>query len=306
MKSWVLIGVFWLGVSSALDAREIALTFDDAPTPDSAAMTGEQRTQKIIQALQQERVPDALFFVKADGINPQSVVRLQQFAQAGFHLANHSFSHQSADQLGAKAYLQDAHRAHLAIKSFDNWLAFHRFPFLHYGKNLQEIRQMQRGLKKLGYRDGYVTVDNFDWYISALISNAVASHATVDFAKARDFYVHSLYESIEFYDAIAQKALKRSPRHVLLLHENDAAAWFVGDLVRHLRAQGWTIISPVRAYQDPIARQFPQVTFHKQGRVAAIAQSKGMPESALRHRSENQAYLDKAFAEAGIVLQKTP
>lgn len=57
---------------------------------------------------------------------------------------------------------------------------------------------------ELGYRDGYVTIDNFDWYISSLISKAAEEKKTIDYEKARDFYVTNLYESIEFYDAIAQ------------------------------------------------------------------------------------------------------
>src|SRR5690606_4363317 len=60
-------------------AREIAITFDDAPTPDSALMTGLERTKKLIAALQKANVPDALFYVKADYINPQTAARLEQY-----------------------------------------------------------------------------------------------------------------------------------------------------------------------------------------------------------------------------------
>ena len=88
---------------------------------------------------------------------------------------------------------------------------------------------------------------------------------------------------------------------MLLFHENDAAALFVGDLIQHLRTKGWKIISPQQAYKDPIAKSFPQVFFHKQGRVAAIANSKGIPETELRHPSENENYINQAFAEAGVV-----
>lgn len=285
-------------------AREIALTFDDAPTPDSALMTGFERTQKIILALQQAKVPDALFFVKADYINPQTAKRLTQYSEAGFHLASHSFSHQSASQLGVEAYALDMYKAHLALKPFNNVLGFHRFPYLHYGKDLTEINHLQNLLKELGYKDGYATIDNFDWYISALLTKAADEKMVINYEKARDFYVNSLYDSIEFYDALATKSLKRSPRHVLLLHENDAAALFVGDLVAHLRNKGWKIISPQQAYKDPIAKNFPQVAFHKQGRVAAIANSKGFPESELRHPSENENYINQAFAAAGIVEAK--
>ena len=287
--------------SCATQAREIALTFDDAPTPDSALMTGAERTQKIITVLQKSKVPDALFFIKADYINPQTAERLQQYTNAGFHLANHSFSHQSVNQIGVNGYAEDAYKAHLALKQFSNVLNYHRFPYLHYGKDLAEINQLQSLLDELGYKDGYVTIDNFDWYISSLITKAAEEKKAIDYEKARDFYVNSLYDSIEFYDAIAQKSLKRSPRHVLLLHENDAAALFVGDLIQHLRNKGWKIISPQQAYKDPMAKKFPQVVFHKQGRVAAIANSKGVPEAELRHPSENETYLNQAFMAAGVV-----
>lgn len=290
--------------SSTVKAREIALTFDDAPTPDSVLMTGTERTKKIIAALKKTEVPDALIFVKADYINPETAERLKRYADAGFHLANHSFSHQSASQIGVNAYAEDAYKAHLALKPFNNVLNFHRFPYLHYGKDLAEINQLQILLAELGYKDGYVTVDNFDWYISSLITNAAEEKKTINYEKARDFYVNSLYESIEFYDAIAKKALKRSPRHVLLLHENDAAALFIGDLVKHLRSKGWKVISPQQAYKDPIAKNFPQVALHKQGRVAAIASSKGIPDAELRHPSENEQYLDQAFAKAGVIVNQ--
>lgn len=300
----LLFSLCFLFVHPFAHSREIALTFDDAPTPDSGLMTGDERTQKLIDALKQAKVPDALFFVKADNINPQTALRLKQYTDAGFHLANHSFSHQSANQIDINSYAEDAYKAHLALKPYENVLNYHRFPYLHYGKNLAEINQLQELLAEFGYKDGYVTVDNFDWYISSLITKAVEEKKTINYEKAREFYVNSLYNSVEFYDAIAKKTLKRSPRHVLLLHENDAAALFVGDLVNHLRTKGWKIISPQQAYKDPIAKSFPQIVFHKQGRVAAIANSMGVPETELRHPSENEQYLDQAFAKAGVVINQ--
>lgn len=300
ISCYLLIALSLL-VTSVAYAREIALTFDDAPTPDSALMTGQERTKRLINALTAAKVPDALFFVKADYMNGDTNKRLNQYVGAGFHLANHSYSHKSASELGTLDYPADVYKAHLLLKPFENVLPYHRFPYLHYGKDLPAIISLQQSLTDLGYKDGYATVDNFDWYISSLLTKAAEEKKTIDYEKARKFYVNTLYDSIEFYDAIAQKSLGRSPQHVMLLHENDAAALFVGDLVAHLRAKGWKIISPQQAYQDPIARNFPNITFHKQGRVAAIANSKGVPESELRHPSENETYLKQAFVAAGII-----
>ena len=299
-----LIPALLMLLAHLLNAREIAFTFDDAPTPDSALMTGQERTKRLIDTLTFAKVPDALFFVKADYINSDTQKRLEHYAAAGFHLANHSFSHQSASELGILDYPADVYKAHLLLKLRKNFLPYHRFPYLHYGKDVTAITSLQQTLTELGYKDGYVTIDNFDWYISSLLTKAAEEKKTIDYDKARKFYVNMLYESIEFYDAIAKKTLGRSPRHVMLLHENDAAALFVGDLIAHLRTKGWTIITPQKAYEDPISRNFPNTVFHKQGRIAAIANSKGVPESELRHPSENVQYLDQAFAKAGVLVDR--
>ncbi len=304
MNHFSLTAVLLLFLSAFCHAREIALTFDDAPTPDSALMSGAERTQRLIDALVQSKVPDALFFVKAGNINSQTQQRLAQYAAAGFHLANHSYSHSSASELGPLDYSADVYKAHLLLKSQPHFLPYHRFPYMNYGKDVPAIISVQQSLTELGYKDGYITVDNFDWYIGALLTKAAEDKKTINYERARKFYVDTLYDTIEFYDAIAQKTLGRSPKHVLLLHENDAAALFIGDLITHLRKKDWKIISPQQAYQDPIARNFPNIAFHKQGRVAAIANSKGIPESELRHPSENEEYLNQAFQKAGVITDQ--
>lgn len=302
MVKKLVVGCFcFIVYSSVVSAREIALTFDDAPTPDSALMTGIERTEKLIAALKSVDVKDVMFFIKADYINDETKKRLLQYADAGFHFANHSYSHRSAEKIPTDDYLADVYRAHLLIKDLPNFLPYHRFPYLHPGKDKAAIDYLQKELTQLGYHDGYVTVDNFDWYISSLITKGAEENKNIDYEKARDFYVQSLMSSIEFYDAIAQQTLQRSPRHVLLLHENDAAALFVDDLVIELRKQGWKIISPQNAYQDKIAKLYPETRFQKQGRIAAIAESKGVPETELRHESENENYLAEAFKAAMMI-----
>lgn len=276
-------------------AREISLTFDDAPLADTALMTGDERTDKLIKVLKSAKVPDALFFVTTSNITEQNRTRLTQYTQAGFHLANHS--HASATKLGVNDYLSDAYKAHLILKDFDNRLPYHRFPYLHYGADTAAIEKLQTGLSELGYKDGYVTVDNFDWAINGILVKAAEEKKTIDYAKASALYVDTLEQAIEFYDAIAQNTLKRSPKHVLLLHENDAAALFLPDLIARLRSKGWKIISPQDAYQDPIAKQ---KAFHKQGKVAAIAAANGIPETDLRHVSENMEYLEALFKERRV------
>jgi peptidoglycan-N-acetylglucosamine deacetylase len=87
--------------------------------------------------------------------------------------------------------------------------------------------------------------------------------------------------------------LGRSPRHVLLLHENDLAALYLGDLVKRLRKTGWKIISPERAFQDPIASVEPDTLVLGAGRVIALATAKGY--TGPTERWEDEAKLQQEF-----------
>jgi hypothetical protein len=70
----------------------------------------------------------------------------------------------------------------------------------------------------------------------------------VDLEALKKMYITHIWESIQFYHNIALQNLVLSPKHVLLLHENDLAALLIGDLVKHIRSQGWKIISPTEDY----------------------------------------------------------
>lgn len=274
---FISLNLMCLHVNAAANqtSREIALTFDDAPTPDTRLFTGEERTQRIIKALKQQQVSDVLFYVKTDDINEKTAKRLTAYTQAGFHLANHSHTHQSINRLGVEAFIADAKTAQEKLKNFDNLLPYFRYPYLEYGNDPSVLKSAHEQLSQLGYSDGYITVKTADWYVSALFTETPQAEKQNCTKHAKDFYISHIEKSIAFYDALAQKTLNRSPKHVLLLHENDAAALYLGDLIAHLKQQGWRIISPQQAYKDPIAKNFYFLTANAQGRPAAIAVNQG-------------------------------
>lgn len=299
---FVLSSLFF--TSYQAQAGEIALSFDDAPTADSALMTGSERTHKIISALKSREISDVLMFVTTGNIRAEDKIRLNQYTAAGFHLGNHSHLHQSANKLSLKEFSKDLQQAKALLAGYDNTLALYRFPYLHYGEHHEAITARQKVLEQTGYANGYVTVDTFDWYISAALNAAKEKDLQINFARAQEIYVEEIWNAIVFYDKIAQKVLGRSPKHILLLHENDSSAMFLSALIDRIRQEGWKIIPPQEAYQDPIANAFPETDFHKQGRVAAIAHAKGLKSNELRHVSESTEYIDKRFKEEGVIKQK--
>ena len=100
---------------------------------------------------------------------------------------------------------------------------------------------------------------------------------------------------------LSKDYLKRSPKHVLLLHENELAALFLGDLIEHVKSKGWKIISPEAAYKDSIANITKDLKFNKQGRVAALAHDKGADKKELRSKTENISYLDDLFITYKVI-----
>ena len=87
----------------------------------------------------------------------------------------------------------------------------------------------------------------------ATYEKAKAEGKAIDRDAFRDLYVEAHVDAAEFYDQLARQVIGRSPAHVMLLHETDIAALWIGDLVAALRAKGWTIVSADEAFADPIA-----------------------------------------------------
>jgi peptidoglycan-N-acetylglucosamine deacetylase len=295
--SLLLLVVFILPVLS----QEIAFTFDDAPMEDGAYFTGAERTERIITQLKENGVSQAAFFVITRNIETNAgMPRLKKYVAAGHLLANHTHSHRWIHSLGTANYIEDVKKADETLKKIKGYAPWFRYPFLDEGRPEAARDSIRTALKELKLSNGYVTIDNYDWYINGQTRKAILDGKRVNEAALKEFYLEHIFASIQFYDNIAKQHLGRSPKHVLLLHENDLAAKFLGDLIKLLKSKGWKIISPAEAYTDSMATQIPNVLFNNQGRVAAIAREKGVPAKDLVQESEDEEYLDRHMRERKI------
>ena len=284
--------------------RRIAFTFDDIPRGDGPIFTGQQRGEALIAALQQGRVEGAMMFVQTDFIERRTdgEQRLVRYQDAGHVLASHSHTHPWLSDVGATAFLADVDKAASRLASFADVAPYFRYPFLDEGRGGVEQRDAVRaGLEERELRNGYVTVDTYDWLMASLLAEAIASGYEPDEGVVCGIYTQVLADNIEFYDAIARGVLGRSPAHVLLLHENDLAALCVDDLATSLAQEGWQIIPALEALADPIAEREPDTEFLGQGRIAALAHEAGWSPGDLIHESEDEAYLRALFVTNGIL-----
>lgn len=278
--------------------RQVALTFDDPPLPDTAVMTGEERTRRIIDALEQGDVSGAMFFSVASRIDESTIARMHAYAEAGHVIASHSNTHANLHNVGAEAFMQDVLDAHQVLKTVPGFQPWFRFPYLNEGRSVEQRDEVRISLAELGYQQGYVTIDNYDFMIDRLIREAVEAGREFDMDVVGSLYVDMLLGAAEHYDEIACTWLGRSPAHVLLLHENDAAALFLPQLISEFRARGWTLVPALKAYEDPIANELPDTLVLGQGRVAALAADAGAEPALLRHEGEDTEFLRAEFEAA--------
>lgn len=279
-------------------ARTIALSFDDATLPDGPFLSGAERTKQLVAALEDAGVAEAMFFVTTGNMAREGdggAARVRAYANAGHVLGNHSHSHSHLSQVTASDYIDDVDRAFEILDGFDNVLPYYRFPYLDEGRDPGKRDSLRVALAERGLHNGYVTVDTWDWALVGLAAEAKNAGKDIDLDELRDLYVDVIVRSTEFYDAMAQRTLGRSPHHVLLLHENDLAALFVGDLVEELERHGFSIIPASEAFRDPIADIEPDTLYLGQGRIAALAHVAGEEGTTLRSPTENEDYLRSRF-----------
>lgn len=236
--------------------KRIALTFDDIPRDAGAFLDRNERPAMLRAALREAGVEQAAFFINPASLNrhPEGVAQILAYAADGHVLANHSNTHPALSQTSAADYIADIDVAESWLSQLEGHRPWFRYPYLDEGRNDDAKRDAVRvALAERGLLNGYVTVDASDWFYEQAASDAVAAGAAINRDALGDLYVESHVEAAEFYDELARRTLGRSPAHVLLLHETDLAALYIGDLVAALRAHGWTIISADEAFADPIA-----------------------------------------------------
>lgn len=284
MGRWLLLALFalLLAPGTAQAQKRIALSFDDVPRARGAFFTPDERSRRIVARLRSVRAPQAVFFVvpgqlaRDDGAGGER--RIAAYVRAGHVIANHSFSHGKLSATDASSFLADIDAAERWLVGRAGYRPWFRFPTLDEGGRDKAKRDaVRKGLAARGLRNGYVTAESSDWHLENLVREAVQAGKPIDRKALRELYVSWHVEAADFADGLMQKAVGRQPVHVLLLHETDLAALYIGDLVKALRRGGWTLVSADEAYADPIAMLAPDVPHATGTLTEMVAWENGLP-----------------------------
>ena len=280
-------------------SKRIALSFDDAPRGAGAFLDPDIRPQLLTAALQRAGVKQAAFFTNPGRIDASNdaASHLRDYVLAGHVLANHTATHPVLSDVSADRFLADIDAAEVWLKPEKGYRPWFRFPQLDEGgKNAAKRDAVRAGLKARGLRNGYVTADGWDWYLESLTVRANKSGKPIDQNALRDLYVETHVLAADFADRLARRALGRAPAHILLLHETDLAALYIEDLVKALRADGWTIITADEAYSDPMGKEQQVIADANGTLIQMISWDKGVKGPRWFERNE-VAMMNRLFKE---------
>ena len=287
--------------------KRIALSFDDVPRQAGAFFTLGERTQRLIEALEEGGVDQAAFFVTTGNIDDSrgGESRIERYVAAGHVIANHSDEHRHLSETPAETYLADIDRAQAWLTGRDGLRPWFRYPYLDEGREHFDRRDAVRaGLTERGLSNGYVTIDGYDWFYDDATTRAIDEGRKVDLEALGDLFVESHVGAANFFDDLARKTFGRSPVHVMLLHETDVTAMFLPRLIAALKADGWTMVPVDEAYADPIAGLQPKVPSAQGTIVELAAWQRGVPEPRWYERNDERTV--QALFDVRVLGLHTP
>ncbi len=258
LKKWLLGSLLFISVMTSTGvacARELVIAFEHT-LQASTSLDAMARSQMLVRNLATAGVPQAMFLIKTRGIDQKDGARLSLYSTKGHLLVNAGHGHNLVTKSDLYVYEIGILKANRTLQRYSGYKKHVHFSYLHeFGdENIQ--RRLAEFLQERGYRPAFTGVNPMrgaDQYLDQLYQKKISSNRPVNMAALESAYVEFIGQSLAREDAKAFNLLGYSPRQVLVLQENDLAAYFIVALVDHLIDQGWTMIAAERALDDPIA-----------------------------------------------------
>lgn len=280
-------------------AQTLSLTFEDGLDPRTQPQAAEWN-QAVLQALQQVHLQAMLFPTGKVVDSAQGLALVRAWGEAGHAIGNHTYAHRnfnsprvslpdfSADVLAADALLRD-------MPGFRPRL---RFPYLHEGESADKRDGLRDWLQLHGYERAPVSIDTSDAYYNQRFVAWRQQHAHADATRWRHAYLEHLWGRAQYYDGLARRLLGRHVPHVMRLHLNAINAAFLPQVIEMFQSRGWTFVSPLQAYEDPLYQHPVDTLPAGDGVLWALARRDHL--AGLRHPPEDAAYEKPKLDKLGL------
>jgi len=283
------IAFFLLTLPTYGVAQNLAFSFDDGFNPSSQPQAAEWNAA-ILDSLSKAEVK-SIFYVTGSRVDtPEGLSLVSDWGADGHLVANHTYSHFSlgSGQISLESFISDVEKNEELLKGLEGWTKRFRFPYLKQGRTTEKRDGFRKWMSGNGYATGAVSIDASDWYYSNRYVSWLKDHAQEDPSIFRNAYLDHLWNRASFYESLSQRIFNRSTNHVILLHTNAINAAFLTDIITMFRSKGWNIISPEKAYQDPLYSEIPEVLPAGESILWSLAKQNEL--TGLRYPAEDGVY----------------
>ncbi len=201
-------------------------------------------------------VKQAMFLIKTKTLTANTIDRMMYYDETGQFIVNAGHNYSLLHRAKSYGYPIDIMKANSALEVYANYRQHITYPYLDGGGNSEFLQQLQRYLAEHNYFPIYVTTQVHDEYMNKLYQVRIESGRTVDIRALEKAYVNMIMDKVLAYDASAYLKLGSSPRQVLLLHENDLAAYCIIGVIDALNEKGFNVIAPEKVFTDPVVNPY--------------------------------------------------
>jgi peptidoglycan-N-acetylglucosamine deacetylase len=238
--------------------REVAVTFDDLPTPYGDLEDMRSITKRLLESFKRTGVPVVGFVNERKlyqrGETDARIELLRAWLDAGYELGNHTFSHINLQRASLADYEDDVVRGETVTRMLltekGMKLRYFRHPFLFTGMTPEYKRGLAEFLTARGYTVAPVTIDNGDYIFAAVYFKAKKRGDAETAKRVADAYVPYMESVFEHFERLSVETFGHEIKQTLLLHANEINADHFDELAAMLKRRGYAFVTLEAALKD--------------------------------------------------------
>jgi peptidoglycan/xylan/chitin deacetylase (PgdA/CDA1 family) len=241
--------------------RSVAITIDDGPAVNEMKDLGNfQRIARgLLSALEAEKVPATIFInerqINVQGQRDGRAAVLAMWLDAGYDLANHTYSHPSANKASVREFEDDIVRGDVIMRPLmegrGRKMVWFRYPFLDSGMTQEVHQSIMDFLEEHHYRVAHVTVDYKDYSFAGAYSRLMRAGDAATAERVKQAYLDQIDPGFEHSEKASQEILGYELPQILLIHCNELNSVTLRDSIARMRKRGYIFVSLDEATKDP-------------------------------------------------------
>lgn len=293
---FLIASIALVGVASA-QARELMIAFENT-LRESTSLDAKARSQMLVRNLKMAGVPQAMFLIKTANMGAKNRERVKLYSDNGHLLVNAGHNHSLVSKSDLYAYEIGLLKANRLLAPYTGYRKHIHFSYLHETGDQNIQRGLIDFLRERGYQPaftGFNAARGIDTYIDQIYQKKIRNNRRVDMASLEKAYVELMLQPLVQQDAYLFSMLGYSPRQVLVIQENDLAAYFIVALVDELVARGWTMVTAEKALHDPLVNPIAHAGWGANGFLKGLIGLPELPVAYPRLIGARQAMVDQVL-----------